>query len=184
MTVRLAATQYGKADEAGAPPLAILARGVGSARNWPRPPGVSPGTLVIAFDLRNHAPPLAGGMQSRWPKTCSRCWTSGDTAVPRCSAAAWAAAGQGSGAARPDTVERLVVVDIAPVPYRLHHLGLVQAMRGLISPGLSDVAKPMPGLRLPSPMPQREGPTAEPGVRKRPARWRLNLEVIERRCRS
>ena len=69
----------------------------------------------------------------------------------------------------PDTVERLVVVDIAPVPTAPHHLALVQAMRALDLAGLERRSQ---ADRLLAPAVPDIGrarlSVAEPGVRRRP----------------
>jgi pimeloyl-ACP methyl ester carboxylesterase len=81
----------------------------------------------------------------------------------------------------PDMVERLVVVDIAPVAYPPHHLAYVRAMRAL---DLSKIQRRSDADRLLAPaIPD----TAERGFLLQNlvfedgrVRWRLNLEAIER----
>jgi esterase len=185
MTVRLAATEYEATDEAGATPLAILHGLFGSARNWASIAQRLAGRrLVIAFDLRNHgASAWAGGMEY------------GDMAEDvlamlnergyrRAALLGHSMGGKVAMLAAlrdPDMFERLIVVDIAPVVYRPHHLGLVRAMRGLDLSGItrrSDADR-----RLAPQVPN----AAERGFLLQnlvfdngQARWRLNLEAIER----
>src|SRR3954452_12545159 len=139
MTVRLAATEYGT-EHTGAPPLAILHGLFGSGRNWASiAQRLAAHRRVICFDLRNHgASAWAGGMQYGEmaedvlamldERGCRRAALLGHSMGGKVAMVA---------ALRdPDMVERLVVVDIAPVAYRPHHMGLVRAMRGLDLSGL------------------------------------------------
>ena len=130
MTVTLAATEYGAGN-----PVAILHGLFGSARNWA---GIAQRLAahhrVIAFDLRNHG-------ASPWADTMDYAAMAEDVR------AAMAARGHqrfalighsmGGKAAMvlaltdPDVVERLIVVDIAPVPSPAPFLHLIRAMQGL-----------------------------------------------------
>lgn len=185
MTVRLAATECGTADHPGAVPVAILHGLFGSGRNWAsiaqllavrRP--------VVAFDLRNHgASAWAGGME--YGEMAEDVLAMLDERGYR--RAALLGHSMGGKAAMmaalrdPDMVERLVVVDIAPVAYRPHHLGLVQAMRGLDLTGIKRRGEADAALVA-----------AVPDAAERAfllqnllfdgdqVRWRLNLEAIDR----
>ena len=185
MTVRLAATEYGSKHDTGLPPLAILHGLLGSGRNWS---GVAQRLaahrLVIAFDLRNHgASAWAGGMQygemaedvlaMLQERGCRRATLLGHSMGGKTAMMA---------ALRdPDMVERLVVVDIAPVAYPPQHLDFVRAMRALDLTGIKrrGEADPLLAPAVPD--------TAERGFLLQNlvfeggrARWRLNLEAIER----
>ncbi len=130
MTVNLTATEYGEGR-----PVAILHGLFGSARNWA---GIARRLAahqrVVAINLRNHGTsPWVGGMDY--------------TAMAEDVRAAMAARGHrrfvlighsmGGKVAmvlalrEPGVVERLVVVDIAPVALPTPFLGLIRAMRGL-----------------------------------------------------
>jgi pimeloyl-ACP methyl ester carboxylesterase len=81
----------------------------------------------------------------------------------------------------PDTVERLIVADIAPVAYRLGHLGLVRAMRGLDLSAVRRRGDADARLKEPVPNPAErafllQNLVFDDGV----ARWRINLAAIER----
>ena len=117
MAVRLAAVEYG-ADQAGAPPLAILHGLFGSGRNWASiAQRLAARRLVIAFDLRNHgASAWAGGMEygemaeDVLAMLAERGWR-------RAALLGHSMGGKTAMLAAlrdPDMVERLVVVDIAP----------------------------------------------------------------------
>jgi pimeloyl-ACP methyl ester carboxylesterase len=80
----------------------------------------------------------------------------------------------------PGEVERLVVADIAPVPYPPRHLGLAQAMRSLDLSGITRRGEA--DSRLAAAVPDRaerafllQNLVFEDGR----ARWRLNLAAIE-----
>ena len=185
MTVRLAATEYPSTADANAPPLAILHGLFGAGRNWASiAQRLAAHRPVIAFDLRNHgASDWAGGMQY------------GDMAEDvlamlqqrgyrRAALLGHSMGGKTSMLAAlrdPDMVERLVVVDIAPVAYRPHHLGYVQAMRDLDLAGITRRGDADALLAAAVPDAAERGFLLQnlvfDGSR---ARWRLNLEAIER----
>ena len=77
-------------------------------------------------------------------------------------------------------VERLVVVDIAPVIYRPHHLGLVQAMRALDLAGIGRRGEADAALAAAVPNAAERGFLLQNLVFDPAPRWRLNLEAIER----
>ena len=186
MTVRLAATEYGATDQGGAPPLAILHGLFGSGRNWASiAQRLAEHRRVIAFDLRNHgASGWTGGMNygemaedvlaALDERGCRRTALLGHSMGGK--AAMMAALRD------PDMVERLVVVDIAPVAYPPHHLTMVRAMRALdlggikrrfeadqlLAPAIRDAAER--GFLL-------QNLVFEDGQ----ARWRLNLDAIEQK---
>lgn len=185
MTVRLAATEYGPEEETGAPPLAILHGLFGSGRNWASiAQRLAAHRRVIAFDLRNHgASAWAGGMQygemaeDVLAMLQERGWR-------RAALLGHSMGGKAAMLAAlrdPDMVERLVVVDIAPVAYPPRHLGYVRAMRAL---DLSAIKRRGEADRLLA--------AAIPDLAERGfllqnlvfedghAHWRLNLEAMER----
>jgi esterase len=130
MVVSLAATEYGDGK-----PVAILHGLFGAARNWA---GIARRLAeryrVIAFDLRNHG-------ASPWAETMDYAEMAEDVRAAMLARGhrRFALIGHSMGgkvameAALTDaeTVERLVVVDIAPIVYPTTYLTYVRAMRGL-----------------------------------------------------
>lgn len=126
----------------GGPPLVILHGLFGSARNWGAiGRRLSARRRVLAMDLRNHgASPRAAAMDYGS--------MSGDVAetMEAAGAAPTALLGHSMGGkaamalalARPDAVTRLLVADIAPVPYPPRQARIVGAMRAVpLRPGLA-----------------------------------------------
>jgi esterase len=184
MTVRLAATEYG-AEQSGAPPLAILHGLFGSGRNWASiAQRLAAHRRVICFDLRNHgASAWAGGMQ--YGEMAEDVLAMLDERGYR--RAALLGHSMGGKAAMvaalrdPDMVERLVVVDVAPVAYPPRHLALVRAMRALDLSRIQRRAEADQLLAPAIPDPGERGFVLQNLVfEDGPARWRLNLEAIER----
>src|SRR5438067_7945867 len=132
----LAATEYG-----AGPPLAILHGLFGSGRNWA---GVAQRLAarhrVVALDLRNHG-------ASPWAETMDYPAMAEDVraTMQGLGHRRFALLGHSMGGktamiaalAHADEIDRLIVVDIAPVPYPPHHLGLARAMRGLDLGGIT-----------------------------------------------
>src|ERR1700693_350437 len=116
MTVRLAATEYGATDAA---PLAILHRLFGSGRNWASiAQRLAANRRVIVFDLRNHgASAWAGGMQygEMAEDVLAMLDESGYRRAALLGHSMGRKAAMMAALRDPDMVERLVVVDIAPV---------------------------------------------------------------------
>jgi esterase len=184
MTVRLAATEYGTQNQPGDVPLAILHGLFGSGRNWAsiaqRLAGRRP---VIAFDLRNHgASAWAGGMQ--YGEMAEDVLAMLDERGYRRAALLGHSMGGKTAMAaalrEPDMVERLDVVDIAPVANRPHHLGLVQAMRALDLGGIRRRGEADAALAAAVPDAAERGFLLQNLVFDPEPRWRLNLEAIER----
>jgi len=184
MTVRLAATDYGTEDHPDAVPLAILHGLFGSGRNWASIAQHLAGRRpVIAFDLRNHGSSAwAGGMQ--YGEMAEDVLAMLEERGYRRSALLGHSMGGKTAmmaALRdPDRVERLVVVDIAPLAYRPHHLGLVQAMRALDLGGIRRRGEADAGLAAGVPDAAERGFLLQNLVFDPEPRWRLNLEAIER----
>jgi esterase len=127
---------------AGDPPLVILHGLFGSARNWGAiGKRLSTRRRVLAMDLRNHgASPRADAMD--YPGMAADVAESAEAA----GAAPAAVLGHSMGGkaamalalTRPETVSRLLVADIAPVPYPPRQARIVNAMRAVpLRPGLS-----------------------------------------------
>jgi len=180
MIVPLAAVEYG----AGAP-LAILHGLFGSGRNWASiAQRLAEHHRVIAIDLRNHgASPWAETMDYREMADDVRS-TMRERGYDRFALLGHSMGGKVAMTAalkHGAAVERLVVVDIAPVAYAASHLGYAQAMRELdlaaikrrsdadaaLAPAIPDAAERAFLL---------QNLVLEDGR----ARWRLNLEAIER----
>src|SRR5438067_5071887 len=184
MTVRLAATEYGP-EQSDPPPLAILHGLFGSGRNWASiAQRLAAHRRVVCFDLRNHGVSAwAGGMQ--YGELAEDVLAMLDERG--CRRSALLGHSMGGKAAMlaalrdPEMVERVVVVDIAPVAYPVRHLAEVRAMRAL---ELGAIQRRGEADRLlASAIPD----AAERGFLLQnllfedgQARWRLNLEAIER----
>ena len=176
----LAATEYG-----AGPPLAILHGLFGSGRNWNSiAKRLGACYRVVAFDLRNHG-------ASPWAATMTYAEMAGDVRVSLatlgCRRAALLGHSMGGKVAMlaalrdPETVERLVVVDIAPVVYPPHHLGMVRAMRGLDLAGIGRRGEADARLAKAVPDPAERAFLLQNLVLNgSAARWRINLDAIER----
>ncbi len=179
MTVVLAAAEYG----AGAP-VAILHGLFGSARNWG---GIArrlaPDFRVIAFDLRNHG-------ASPWAPTMGYAEMAEDVraAMKARGHRRYALIGHSMGGkvammaalAAAAEIERLVVVDIAPVAFPAAHLAYVQAMRGLDLAAIArrgDADKALADA-IPNPV-ERAFLLQNLVLNDGPPRWQLNLSAIE-----
>jgi esterase len=185
MTVRLAATEYGAVGKEGAPPLAILHGLFGSGRNWASiAQRLAAHRPVIAFDLRNHGGSAwAGGMEYGEMAEDVLAMLN-ERRVRRAALLGHSMGGKAAMLAAlrdPDMVERLVVVDIAPVAYRPHHLGLVRAMRALDLTGIDRRGEADAALAATVPDAAERGFLLQNLLFDNGApRWRLNLEAIER----
>src|SRR5579863_9803265 len=130
MSVALAATEYGAGR-----PVAVLHGLFGAARNWATiARRLAERYRVIAFDLRNHG-------TSPWTDAMDYPAMADDVraAMRARGHEGFALIGHSMGGKaamtlalrEPDVVERLVVVDIAPVVYPVAFRFHVQAMRSL-----------------------------------------------------
>jgi pimeloyl-ACP methyl ester carboxylesterase len=184
MAVRLASVEYGKG-----PPLAILHGLFGSGRNWA---GIAQRLAahhrVIALDLRNHG-------ASPWAETMDYAEMAADVRATLNASGhrRFALLGHSMGGkvamvlalGHGEDVERLVVVDIAPVAYQSHHLSYVRAMRALDLGAIKRRVEADARLALAIGDGAERGfllqnlvfPSAAGGGA---ARWRLNLAAIER----
>lgn len=180
MSVRLAATEYGDG-----PPVAILHGLFGSGRNWGSiARHLAARHRVFAFDLRNHgASPWADTMSYR-EMAADVCETLAERGIERAALIGHSMGGKAAmvtALSAGERVERLVVVDIAPVAYAPHHLDLVQAMRRLDLAAITRRGDADAALAAAVP------DAAERGFLLQnllfdggQAEWRLNLAAIER----
>jgi pimeloyl-ACP methyl ester carboxylesterase len=185
MTLRLAVTEYGTATPADGLPIAILHGLFGSGRNWATiAQRLSEHRRVIALDLRNHG-------ASPWADSMNYAEMAEDVrvAMQALGHRRYALIGHSMGGKtamvaalqHPDEIERLSVIDIAPVAYPARHLGLVKAMQTL---DLTAIRRRGEGDRaLASVIPD----VAERGFLLQNlvfedghAHWRINLLAIER----
>jgi esterase len=180
MPVQLAATEYGDG-----PPVAILHGLFGSGRNWrSAAQHLAAHYRVLAFDLRNHgASPWADGMaydamvedlraslQARGLDHAALLGHSMGGKVAMLAALLY-----------PAEVDRLIVVDVAPVPNPPNLLGYVRAMRAVDLRGItrrSEVDALLSGA-IPNAT-ERAFLLQNLLIADGSARWRLNLEAIER----
>ena len=163
-------------------PALLIAHGLyGSARNWGAiAKRMSDRRQVISVDMRNHG-------QSEWNDSHSYPDMATDLAeVITAHGAPMDVIGHSMGGKaamvlalqHPALVRRLIVADIAPVPYSHTQVGFIAAMRGL---DLSQVEKRSDADRL------LTAEIKEAGVRAfllqsldiKAKRWRLNLDVLE-----
>jgi esterase len=180
MTVELAAAEYGDG-----PPVAVLHGLFGCARNWRSiAQRLAERHRVLTFDLRNHgASPWAEGM-------CYREMVEDLRASLRSRGIEHAALlGHSMGGKvamlaallHPAEVDRLIVVDIAPVPNPPTLLAYVRAMRALDLHGITRRGEADLRLATAIPNPGERGFLLQNLViEDGKARWRLNLEAIER----
>ena len=179
MTVPLAAVEYGEG-----PPLAILHGLFGSGRNWASiAQRLAAHHRVLALDLRNH-----GG--SPWTDTMDYEEMADDVRATlhargyrRYALLGHSMGGKAAMVAallHGAEVERLAVVDIAPVNYPPHHLALVRAMRELDLDGINRRSEAEAGLAPSIPNPTERAFLVQNLVfEDGRARWRLNLAAIE-----
>lgn len=181
----LNATEYGQREYVQGPPLAILHGLFGSGRNWNSiAKRLGAHHRVVAFDLRNHgASPWAATMEYAEMAEDVRASLAA-LGYDRCALLGHSMGGKVAMLAAlcdPGSVERLIVADIAPVAYRPHHLGMVRAMRGLDLAGIGRRAEADARLAESVPDPAERGFLLQNLVFEGgAARWRINLEAIER----
>jgi esterase len=180
MPVQLAATEYGTG-----PPVAILHGLFGSGGNWRSiAQQLAARHRVLAFDLRNHgASPWADGMSYR-----EMVEDLGASLRARgIDHAALLGHSMGGKVAmlaallHPAEVDRLVVVDIAPAPNPPTLLAYVRAMRAVDLDGITRRSEA--DARLTRAIPdgaERAFLLQNLIIDDGKARWRLNLEAIER----
>ena len=180
MAVDLAATEYG-----AGPPLAILHGLFGSGRNWRSvAQHLAARRRVLTFDLRNHgASPWADGMSYGEMVEDLRA-TLRARGIQQAALLGHSMGGKAAmlmALLHPDEVDRLVVVDIAPAANPPNLLPYIRAMRtvdlrGVKRRGQVDVA--LAGA-VPDPA-ERAFLLQNLVIDENAARWRLNLEAIER----
>jgi esterase len=175
--VKLASQEYGGGDDR--PPLLIAHGLFGSARNW----GVVAKRLAetrraVAVDMRNHG-------DSPWADVHDYPAMADDLA--EAIDGTWDVLGHSMGGkaamvlalTHPGKVNRLVVADIAPVPYGHTQAHLVEAMAAL---DLSAIASRADADRALSASVEDAGVRAFllQSLDLRERRWRLNLDVLGR----
>ncbi|MFC7703981.1 alpha/beta fold hydrolase [Plastorhodobacter daqingensis] len=166
------------------PPLLIVHGLFGSARNW----GVIARRLadsrnVIAVDMRNHG-------NSPWTESHGYDDMAADLAeVIAAHGGQMDVVGHSMGGkaammlalTRPDLVNRLVVADIAPVAYGHSQSHLIRAMQSLDLSGLTSRSEADRRLAVSVP---DDGVRAfllqSLDLKANPARWRLNLDLLDR----
>jgi esterase len=180
MPLELAANEFGSG-----PPVAILHGLFGSGRNWRSvAQHLAARHRVLTFDLRNHgASPWAEGMSYREMVEDLRASLAG-RGVEHAALLGHSMGGKFAmvmALLHPGEVDRLVIVDIAPVANPPNLLPYVRAMRAVDLRGVKRRAEVDVALA---------GAVADPAERafllqnlvidENGARWRLNLESIER----
>ena len=182
--VQLAVTEYGSG-----PPVAILHGLFGSGRNWRSiAQQLAARRRVLAFDLRNHgASPWAEQMSYRDMVADLR-ESFRERGIGRAAFIGHSMGGKVAMLAallHPAEIDRLVVVDIAPAPSSPTLLAYVRAMRtadlrGITRRGELDarLAQAIPDAA------ERAFLLQNLIIENGAARWRLNLEAIEREFRE
>jgi esterase len=179
MAVTLAATEYG-----GGKPVAILHGLFGSARNWASiARRLAQIHHVIAFDLRNHG-------SSPWAEAMDYLTMAEDVraAMRQRGHRSYALIGHSMGGkvamvaalTDPAAIDRLMIVDIAPVAYPVPYLSYLRAMRRL------DLAAITRRREADAALAATIGNAGERGFLLQslifgdgPPRWQLNLAAIE-----
>lgn len=170
------------------PKLLIVHGLFGSARNWGAiAKRISDSREVVSVDMRNHG-------ESVWADTHGYSDLAADLSeVILAEGGAMDVLGHSMGGkaammlalTRPDLVNRLLVADIAPVSYTHSQTPLIHAMRGLPLDNITSRAAADAALAQ-----QIDDPSVRAfllqslDLRSTPARWRLNLDVLEKEmCR-
>ncbi len=169
-------------NDSAMPPLLIVHGLFGSARNWGAiARRMADGRRVVTVDMRNHG-------DSFWAASHSYADMAGDLAeVIETEGTPMDVVGHSMGGkaamvlalTRPDLINRLVVTDIAPVPYDHSNLHLVAAMQAMDLTGLSSRADA--DRRLAGAVPDagtRAFLLQSLDLKADPPRWRLNLDVL------
>ena len=184
MTVPLAAVEYGEG-----PPLAILHGLFGSGRNWTSiAQRLAAHHRVLALDLRNHgASPWSDRMDyaEMAEDVCAALHARGYDRYALLGHSMGGKAAMVAALQHGAEVERLVVVDIAPVDYPPHHLAHVRAMRELDLAGIKRRSEAEARLAAAIPDPAERAFLVQNLVfEDGRARWRLNLAAIEQAMRG
>jgi len=180
MPVELAAAEFG-----AGPPLAILHGLFGSGRNWQSiAQQLAARHRVLTFDLRNHgASPWTEGMSYREMVEDLRLSLRAH-GIARAALLGHSMGGKVamlSALLHPEEVDRLVVVDIAPAANPPALLSYIRAMRVLDLRGIRRRGEVDAGLAESVPDPaERAFLLQNLVIGEDSARWRLNLEAIER----
>ena len=180
MTVELAAAEYG-----AGPPVAILHGLFGCGRNWRSvAQSLSARHRVLTFDLRNHgASPWAGGMSYGEMVEDLRA-TLRARGIESAAVSGHSMGGKIAmlmALLHPGEVHRLVIVDIAPAANPPNLLAYIRAMRAVDLRGVKRRAEVE--TRLVAAVPdsaERAFLLQNLVIDANAARWRLNLEAIER----
>jgi esterase len=179
MTLALTATEYGE----GAP-VAILHGLFGSGRNWATiARRLEADHRVVAFDLRNHG-------VSPWAATMDYAEMAEDvrSAMLARGHKRYALIGQSMGGkvamtlalSDPPSIERLVVVDIAPVVYPVPFIFYVRAMRALDLTAITRRREADAQLARAIANAEERGFLLQSlDFTAQPPRWQLNLAAIE-----
>lgn len=168
----------------GLPKLLIVHGLFGSARNWGGiAKRMSDDREVVSVDMRNHG-------ESAWADTHGYSDLAQDLSeVILAEGGSMDVLGHSMGGkaammlalTRPELVNRLLVADIAPVSYPHSQTPLIQAMRALPLDSITTRAAADAALAQ-----QIDDPSVRAfllqslDLRATPARWRLNLEVLEK----
>ncbi len=178
--MRLAATTYGSATDR--PPLVIAHGLFGSARNWSAiGKRLAADRQVIAVDMRNHGdsprspdhsyPAMAGDLAETIAEHGGRADVLGHSMGGK--------AAMVLALTRADAVNRLIVVDMAPVAYSHSQIDYVDAMRGVDLASVSRRSDADAALAdaVPEP-PLRAFLLQSLSIDPSGAAWKLNLDAL------
>ena len=185
MSVSLAHIEHGPEGADTAPPMVIAHGLFGSARNFNTlGRKLAVGRRVIMLDMRNHG-------ASPWDNVMHYPAMAGDLAeaVERLAGGRAVVMGHSMGGkaamalalTRPELVDALIIADIAPLAYPHTHLPYVRAMRAIDLSRISrrSDADPLLADAVPDPM-LRSFLLQNLVIDDGSARWRFNLEAMER----
>ncbi|PQO24056.1 alpha/beta hydrolase [Rhodobacteraceae bacterium WD3A24] len=166
------------------PPLVIAHGLFGSARNWGAiAKRLATGRQVLAVDMRNHGlsfrserhdyPAMAGDLAEVIDAEGGQADVLGHSMGGK--------AAMMLALTHPDAVRRLIVADIAPVPYTHSHEGHIEAMRALRLDGLRTRAQADEALAAHIDSPEiRSFLLQSLDLQADPPHWRINLEALAR----
>lgn len=166
------------------PPLLIAHGLFGSARNWGAiARRLSDSREVVAVDMRNHAgsPFFDSHRYSDLAQDLAEVITAEDAVMDVLGHSMGGKAAMVLALTRPELVNRLVIADIAPVPYAHSQTRYIEAMRALPLDDLHSRTEANARFTPLVPEPQvRAFLLQSLDLQAHPPRWRLNLDVLER----
>ena len=163
------------------PPLLIAHGLFGSARNWREiSRRLSDSRMVIAVDMRNHGESFWSGTHA-YPELAHDLAETIDSHGGSADILGHSMGGKAAMALalrHPETVNRLVVADIAPIAYERDQTSLIRAMRGIDPAAVERRAEADAALAEDVPDPATRAFLLQ-SLDLKERRWRLNLDTLE-----